>query len=183
MPRLCSIPDCGKPFEARGYCPMHYQRWRKYGDPNTVGLDYNAERRFHANIVVDANGCWIWQARDINQWGHARWMVGGKRVGVHRWAYERWIGSIPDGLVIDHLCRVPACVNLEHLEPVTQPENVMRAPTAVTTINAKKTHCIHGHAFEGSNLIWRKNGERPCRQCRACTNRRAREYQQRRRAA
>jgi hypothetical protein len=180
--RVCTANGCERPCLARGYCRMHYQRAVKSGVivPQSIRP---ADERFASGYVADAGGCWIWQGKDLNESGHARFFVDGQRVLVHRWAYERFVGPIPDGLVLDHLCRKPSCVRPTHLEPVTQPVNVSRAPTAITTINSAKTHCIHGHEFAGHNLMWKRNGDRPCRQCRACHNRRARESAQRRRAA
>ncbi len=73
--------------------------------------------------------CWIWQgAKDRHGYGHAS--AGGRTKKAHRVLYERIRGSIPDGLVLDHLCRNPPCVNPEHLEPVTHFENMRRAGVA-----------------------------------------------------
>jgi hypothetical protein len=74
--------------------------------------------------------CWIWQLA-LNNHGYP--CVGGStgrqlRGLAHRLYYERVHGPIPAGLVIDHLCRVPACVNPDHLEAVTQAENCRRGP-------------------------------------------------------
>jgi hypothetical protein len=175
--QLCTAADCLRPNEAHGYCVKHLHRWKAHGDPEKSIYEYDPVKRFHDSYIVTESGCWEWQGGDKNQFGHGRIHVHGERIGAHRFAYELLVGPIPDGLVIDHVvCRNPPCVNPAHLEPVTQPVNVARAPTAVTTINAKKTHCIHGHPLSGSNLGWGKNGERPTRRCRTCARRRQREH-------
>jgi hypothetical protein len=104
----------------------------------------------------------------------------GRRVATkaaHRLFYEQLVGPIPDGLQLDHLCRVRHCVNPDHLEPVTQTANVLRGigPTAV---NAGKTHCVHGHPFTPDNTYINKQGNR---HCRACAIRRAAEHKARNR--
>ena len=69
--------------------------------------------------------CWLWQAM-TDRAGYGRFHLGNLTIPAHRWAYEFCVGSIGVGLNIDHLCRVSACVNPDHLEPVTQRENVRR---------------------------------------------------------
>jgi len=97
----------------------------------------------------------------------------GKDRTVHRVAYELAKGPIPDGLVIDHKCRVRSCVNPDHLEPVTQRENCLRG-IGIPAINASKTHCYRGHELSDENTYpgWRDKGER---RCKTCTQDRARE--------
>lgn len=85
---------------------------------------------------------------------------------AHRVMYEILVGPIPEGLVIDHLCRNRRCVNPEHLEPVSMHENIMRG-NGTFAVNARKTHCIHGHEFTPENTYF-KNGKHPGRQCRKC---------------
>lgn len=69
---------------------------------------------------------------------------------AHRVAFELWVGEIPPGLVLDHTCRVRHCVAPEHLEAVTQVENVLRS-RGLPAIHAAKTHCHRGHAFDEQN--------------------------------
>lgn len=83
---------------------------------------------------------------------------------VHRVVYEALVGPIPDGMVIDHLCRQPSCVNPAHLEPVTRRENVLRGLT-LPAANARKTHCKHGHEFTPENTYLFPTGTRGCRTC------------------
>jgi hypothetical protein len=73
----------------------------------------------------------------------------------HRISYEIFVGKIPEGMVIDHLCRTPACVNPKHLEPVTIAENTFRG-TGMCARNHHKTHCKRGHSLSGENVIVRE---------------------------
>lgn len=75
--------------------------------------------------LVDENGCWIWQ-RSLNRAGYGAWPRRRDSSLAHRRMYELHVGPIPEGLHLDHLCRVPSCVNPEHLEPVTNAENSRR---------------------------------------------------------
>lgn len=97
----------------------------------------------------------------------------GKNLYVHRVAYEQLRGAIPDGLVIDHLCRNTSCMNVEHLEAVTPRENTLRG-MSVQALNHRKTHCINGHEFAGDNLRVDRTGRRICRTCKRETQRRLR---------
>jgi len=98
---------------------------------------------------------------------------------AHQFAYIEWIGPIPVGLVVDHLCRNRACCNPAHLEPVTNRENLMRGDTAAARL-AAQTHCIHGHEFSKDNTYIKPEGTRACK---ACLRRRRREYRDRLAAA
>lgn len=92
---------------------------------------------------------------------------------AHRVAYIEAHGSIPDGKVVDHLCRNRSCVNSDHLEAVDNWTNVQRGNSPVA-VNARKTHCIRGHEFTPENTI--VPAKRPTqRYCRACKNLRKRK--------
>lgn len=117
------------------------------------------EQRFWSK-VDKTDSCWLWTGA-LHDLGYARFQSDGKRVYAHRYSYELVNGSIPDGLTIDHLCRVRHCVNPDHLEAVTHRENLRRSAFQVTSINASKTHCPRGHRYSGRD----KRGWRECRQC------------------
>ena len=130
--------------------------------------------------VEKTDGCWLWTgARDKLGYGWIRRTRGGN-APAYRVAWELEVGPIPEGLVIDHLCRNPSCVNPAHLEPVTQRENMLRGAT-VAARNAAKTRCLRGHPLSGENLYRRPDGGRECRTCRAAAV--ARFHERRRRAA
>lgn len=82
--------------------------------------------------VDPETGCWVW-SRSVTGKGYAQTFVGGKNQGAHRVFYEHFRGPIPAGLHIDHLCRVRACVNPDHLEAVTVTENTRRGSWARLT--------------------------------------------------
>jgi hypothetical protein len=110
---------------------------------------------------VDASGiCWEWKAAKAR--GYGRFGVGSKVVLAHRWAWLNLVGPIGEGLELDHLCRNRACVNPDHMQPVTHTENVRRGYGGWNT--ASKTHCPQGHLYAGDNLMI-SSGRRYCRAC------------------
>lgn len=121
--------------------------------------------------------CLEWTAGANSNSGHGRFF-DKRMVPAHRWAYERWVGPIPEGLVIDHLCQNQRCVNPAHLEAITQGENVLRAPSG-SGHNARKTHCKNNHEFTPENTYLPPRGakgRKPPRICRACRRERMQEY-------
>jgi HNH endonuclease len=131
----------------------------------TISRTHDPLIRFQSRIIKDKNECWIWQGK-IAANGRAVFKVNGRSVYVHRWAYEHYKGPTPEGLVLDHLCKVPACVNPDHLEAVTQRENNRRM----------RTYCRNGHFLTEENTYLAKNGDRVCR---TCLKKRSKKYQQR----
>ena len=122
--------------------------------------------RFWAKVDrSDTEGCWVWQATvSSSDYGMFWASALGRQVMAHRYAYELLVGPIPEGLQIDHLCRVRRCVNPAHLEPVTQTENILRG-TNFAAVNAAKTECIRGHDLTGENAYVNAVGHRRCRIC------------------
>lgn len=112
--------------------------------------------------VEKTDTCWLWTGY-VQPNGYGALGFAGQRQQAHRLIYEISAGPIPDGLTLDHLCRVRHCVNPEHLEPVTNIENVMRGEGPCAQ-NARKTHCKRGHEFTPENTKSVATG----RSCRAC---------------
>lgn len=150
---------------------------------------------FRTKVSVESSGCWVWIAGRVRG-GYGAFYDEGRQVRAHRFSYERLVGPIPEGLVLDHLCSNPSCVRPDHLEPVTQRVNVLRSSTTWATRNSTKTHCANGHEFTPENTLDRGgSGWRGCRECgrnrcrvsyaRYIEKRRAwaREYQRRKRGA
>lgn len=125
-----------------------------------------ALERFLEKIIVDANGCHVWQGAK-NEKGYGLFQAAGHRcVRAHRWIYEHTHGPIPEGLEPDHTCRNRACVRTTHLELVTHRENVLRGE-GVAAVNARKTQCIHGHPFDSA-----EGRRRRCLTCKRAANQR-----------
>ena len=129
----------------------------------------SAVERFWSKVDRDGpNGCFVWSGGLVH--GYGQFKTGGVQYIAHRWIYLQTRGPIQDGLQLDHLCRNRACVNPDHMEPVTNRENVLRG-VGIPAINAKKTHCKNGHPFEGDNIYVRvRPGARSGRECRTCKN-------------
>jgi hypothetical protein len=170
----CEIPGCSAPAKAQGYCNRHYHRWRLTGDPQGSTRP-TPEQRLWGKIdkggpvpsyAPQLGGCWLWTAARVHGYGIIFW--NGRNQPVHRIVYELLVNVIPEGLTLDHLCRVRHCCRPEHLEPVTHQENILRGQSPIAH-QVRQTHCKRGHPFDEVNTIQRANGQRGCRICKQLT--------------
>lgn len=122
------------------------------------------ERLLGGAVINWETGCWEWAGR-LTRDGYGRVRIGQNKVtGAHRASYQMTYGPIPDGLVIDHLCRVRHCVNPAHMEAVTPRINTLRG-VGLQAINAAKTVCDNGHEYTPENTYTTPDGRRDCRAC------------------
>ena len=134
-----------------------------------VFVQVNTESR-HAKsqpvgYVIQENGCWDWTGTKHER-GYGRLRVGQINAPAHRVVYERARGTIPAGLVLDHLCRNTSCVNPDHLEAVPERVNLLRGDGPPAQ-NARRERCRMGHELNGDNLspAGLRRGKRICRTC------------------
>jgi hypothetical protein len=119
--------------------------------------------RFHGYVDVDDNGCWNWTGQRKSS-GYGKFFAYGKHHNAHRWGYEFLVGPIPEGLQLDHLCRNRACVNPDHLEPVTNGENQIRRYVAARLEGP--VFCKSGrHEMTDQNSHTDSRGKTRCRAC------------------
>lgn len=119
----------------------------------------------------NGTACLLWTGTVDRRWGYGRLTVAGKDKRAHRLAYEIAYGPIAPGLVLDHLCRRPRCVNPLHLEPVSNKTNILRG-ISFSASNAVKTHCPRGHEYTVDNLAKTGYGRR----CLTCKREYGRAY-------
>lgn len=123
------------------------------------------EEFFADRYDVSDSGCWEWTSHR-NGDGYGVFARRRKTQYAHRVAYAMFVGPIPKGLTIDHLCRNRGCVNPAHLEPVTAKENVLRSPHTWGGRHRIRTHCPKGHVYDEANTILPRRGGRECLACR-----------------
>lgn len=198
--RVCKLGGCNESHFCLDYCLLHYQRFKKYGDPSGGKYHHSelirktralpSEQRFWARIDKqgpvptwrpDLGPCWIWLGQINNGYGMSS---TGKALSgsssVHRTAWLLSGEPLIDGLELDHLCRVTACCNPDHLEQVPPWVNNMRGNSA-TARNRRKKACRRGHKFTPENTIVRSTAKGKQRQCRTCMNARVRSVRAARR--
>jgi len=137
-------------------------------------------RRFWAKVELPDpdTGCMNWLAGKFSN-GYGQFRLGGSKYRAHRISYTLAYGEIPADKVLDHICRNRACVAPDHLETVSQRENVLRGE-GLAAQQAARTNCPKGHAYEGDNLYVDPRGRR---HCRTCKRERARKYRRAKRIA
>lgn len=168
--RICSVADCGNQCHARGLCIKHYRRGQRSGD-----LPPRVEYPDFWGRVNKTSTCWLWTGF-IAPTGYGQLAGHGTTLRAHRVAYEQVVGPIPEGLVLDHICRVRHCVNPDHLRAVTNRENTL-AGIGPSALNARKMECKHGHDLTDPASSYVDG--RGWRVCRVCQSKKTRAYQDR----
>lgn len=190
---LCVVAGCGRPVGrsgARGWCPTHYYRWRRHGDPLTVhprgGYRAPVADRFWSKVDHDGpvppgrpelGPCWRWTA--ATRGGYGAFNVPAtpteprRRVDADRWAYEHHTGPLPAGHDIEHLCHTadaltvgcgggPTCPHRRCVNPA----HLAAVPAGsvlqgVAARHAAQTHCPRGHPYDRVD----SHGRRRCSRC------------------
>lgn len=177
----CIRDGCDATARARYLCSRHYSQARTTGNlpPRMSNFGKSPEERFLA-FTEKTDSCWLWSGALTSE-GYASFKADGQPNG-HRWAYQHFVGAIPAGLYIDHLCRVRHCVNPDHLEAVTNAENIRRGESRLNSAKyaATLTHCPQGHEKTEANVYRSFNPkynrwESACRPCRNARIRRRKE--------
>lgn len=179
MTKTCSVEGCESSLKARGWCSTHYARWCAGMLADLIAIPGRLPKGVSPKPVLPRlmqrrrmeGGCWTYDGAR-NDHGYGQIKVNGKLQYAHRVAYELFVGPIPDGLELDHLCRNPACFRPSHLEAVTHRENALRgeSPGAIATRTGR---CMRGHELTDDN-VWLSGGTH--RQCRTCGSERNRQW-------
>ncbi len=117
------------------------------------------------NKIDFTDTCWLWTACCLRD-GYGQFRVSStKKMRAHRFSYEWFVGPIPEGLEIDHLCRTLLCVRPDHLEVVTHIENMRRGIKGDKGLHESiKTHCPKNHEYSVENT-YTHGGKRYCKEC------------------
>ncbi len=131
----------------------------------TTIADPRIPLRMRERIRLDpTTGCWVWTGGRTSS-GYGSVSLSGRNTTAHRAIYEATRGPVPAAQVIDHLCRDLLCCCPDHLEPVTNQENVRRGDASWKNGERQrsKTHCLRGHPLSGVNVYTTSTGARQCK--------------------
>ena len=163
---LCAVEGCALPAARLGWCNKHHLRWVRFGDVLTTKyIRGSVEERLVGRRIVTPAGCWEYRGA-LTRDGYAHMTVGYRTRSVHRVAYETFVGPVPPGLQIDHLCCNKGCFRPTHLEAVPKEENIRRAFANGLVPRPRRSECIRGHALVPSNIYMGRDGKRRCVECR-----------------
>lgn len=163
-PSIVSSPaelaQCCEYLTGSTFWPGHFERLLRY-------MPTFCERV----VAFDRDSCWLWMGA-VNAYGYGyinltyaeRKATGHHTLMVPSFALEAMRGPLPPGIIPDHLCKMRRCANPRHLDPVTQAMNVLRG-NSPSGLNARKTHCKHGHPLTEANVYLGEEGHRRCREC------------------
>jgi hypothetical protein len=177
----CEEDDCDVHVHANGRCKKHHRWWLRAGNQF---VRPTPEERFWAKVDKsgpvpperpDLGNCWLWTGSQ-NRDGYGQVNRQGKTLGAHRVGYELQGDPIPDGLTVDHLCRVRHCMRRSHMEAVPQSVNWARGTFAERRAEYHESrrqirYCKRGHEYTEENTARTNKGYRSCRQCKAAYDR------------
>lgn len=130
------------------------------------------QKKFLSKVIKDENGCWIWKSSKNKTTGYGMAVSNRKMFIAHRLSYTLFRGAIPIGLVVHHVCHIKLCVNPDHLEAITQKENLSQSDglfsNSRSAHNSKKTNCPKGHEYTEKTENGKKR--RYCLICREANN-------------
>lgn len=186
---ICAVDGCQRSVSARGWCGMHYARWRAHKNPlmtlMPTRVNGTPAQRFYAKVAApDTQSCCLWLGHTSKR-GYGRFRLNGVYVNAHRASYILSIGPLSDELDLDHLCHTRdtacpggvtckhrRCVNPEHLEPVTHSENSKRRGDTAS-LRKTRTHCRNNHPLDAENVVMNQ-GKSRCKTCRRTSDRKYR---------
>lgn len=167
--KRCSVAGCERGFYGRGYCSMHWKRWRKTGDPTgllqaTAPVRGAPYERVLARLVIAESGCHEFAAMR-QPFGYGVVNVDGVPRLAHRVVWEAVNGPIPEGGCILHRCDNPPCCNPTHLYLGTKLDNYRDMADRGRGWTGR-THCRRGHAYEPGSY-YAEGNRRHCKRCMA----------------
>jgi|SRR5690625_5253612 len=141
--RICSVPDCANPHNAKGYCQNHYNQWKRYGDPLIKSrVHYKSPSEAFTARTEWHGDCLVWTGTVVSK-RYGSLKVEGKMVLSHRYAWETVNGPIPPGMFIDHICHNTLCCNIDHLRLATHAENLANRSGADSQNKSSSIRNVH----------------------------------------